>query len=190
VHLAKGQAYDLRFLGDRIMVCRPRLVDAVVVVPYLDVETVEVSGPGLVSKPPGEVFAVILALGLAGGLLGLVVLGLLGLFLGAVLFGLVGALVGAASTKMETIVRIRGRDTKFYFLHARMRPDAVRVGLSEPLGAIANARNAQAADSGELAEPASGSISDQLSKLASLLQHGLITREEFEHLKARLIAES
>ena len=36
---------------------------------------------------------------------------------------------------------------------------------------------------------ASESIPDQVSRLASLLQQGLITREEFEHLKARLIAQ-
>ena len=33
-------------------------------------------------------------------------------------------------------------------------------------------------------------IPDQLSKLASLLQQGMITRDEFEHLKAKLIAKS
>jgi len=188
--LAKGHAYDLRFLGDRIVVCAPRSVGAIVEVQYRDVETVEVGGPGQVSKSPGELLALILTLGLVGALLGLLVLGLLGLLLGAVVFGLVGALVGVGSTKIETIVRIRGADAEFYFLHAEKRPDALRIELSEPLRAIGNARAAQAGDSDEPAELASGSISDQLSKLASLLQRGLITRDEFEHLKAKLIAES
>jgi len=188
--LAKGQAYDLRFLGDRIMFCRPRRAGAVVELPYREAETVEVGGPGQVSKSTGELLVLILALGLVGSLLGLALLGLLGLLLGAVVFGLAGALVGAASTRIETIVRIRGADAEFNFLHSEKPPDALRIELSEPLRAIGNARAAQAGDPDEPAELASGSISDQLSKLASLLRQGLITREEFEHLKAKLIAKS
>ena len=187
--LIKGQAYDLRFLGDRIMVCPCRSAEAIVEVPYRDVETVEVSGssPG---KSPGELLVLILGLGLLGALLGLVLLGLVGFLLGAVVFGLVGALVGAASSTTATVVRLRGRDAEFYFLHTQMRPDALRIDLSEPLRAIEGARATQAGDSDEPADLAPGSIPDQLSKLASLLQQDLITRGEFEHLKAKLIAES
>jgi len=188
--LAKGHAYDLRFLGDRIMICPPGSAEAIVEVPYRDIDTVEVGGPGQVSKSPGELLALILALGLAGALLGLVVLGLLGFLLGAVVFGMVGGFVGATSTKIETIVRIRGGDAEFYFLHTEERPDALRMELSEPLRAIGHARAAQAGDPDEPAELTSRSISDQLSQLASLLQQGLITRDEFEHLKAKLIAKS
>jgi hypothetical protein len=36
----------------------------------------------------------------------------------------------------------------------------------------------------------SDSLTDQLGKLASLLQQDLITRDEFEHLKAKVIAQS
>ena len=50
--LAKGHAYDLRFLGDRIMICPPGSAEAIVEVPYRDIDTVEVGGP--VSKSPGE----------------------------------------------------------------------------------------------------------------------------------------
>ena len=190
VPLVMGRAYDLRFLSDGIMVCQRRSVDPIVEVPYRDVETVEVGGPGQVSKSTGELLALILGLGLLGALLGLFVLGLLGFLLGAVVFGLVGALLGAASTKIETIVRIRGADADYYFLHTAKRPDALRIELSEPLRAISSARAAPAGDSHETAELASGSISDELSKLASLLERGLITRDEFEHLKANLIAKS
>ncbi len=187
--LTKGRAYDMRFLSDRILVCPPRSVSAIVEVPYRNVETVEVSGssPG---KSPGEVLVLILGLGLLGALLGLVVLGLLGFLLGAVVLGLVGALVGAASSKIETIVRLRGQDAELYFLHTEKPPEAVRMELSEPLRAIENAREAQAADSDEPTDLAPGAIPDQLTKLASLLQQGLITRDEFEHLKAMVIAQS
>jgi hypothetical protein len=36
----------------------------------------------------------------------------------------------------------------------------------------------------------SASIPDQLSKLASLLADGLLSREEFEHLKAKVIGQT
>jgi len=188
VPLAKGQAYDVRFLGDRLMVLPPGLAEAIVELPYRDIETVEVGGPGRVDKPTGEVLAVTLAVGLLGAVLGLFVLGLLGFLLGALIFGLVGALLGAGAAKTETIVRIRGESAALYFLHTERRPEALRMQLSEPLRAIRVARGEQAGDSDELAKVGSGSISDQLSKLASLLQQDLITRDEFEQLKARLIA--
>ena len=187
--LTGGGAYDMRFLGDRIMVCLSGSAAAIVEVPYRDVETVEVSGssPG---KSPGELLVLILGLALLGGLLGLIVLGLLGFLLGAVVFGLVGALVGAASSKIETLVRLRARDAEFYFLVTKKPADALRIELSEPLRAIENARAARAGDLDEPTDLAPGSIPDQLSKLASLLQRGLMTRDEFEHLKAKLIAKS
>jgi hypothetical protein len=189
--LTKGLAYDLRFLGDRIMVCPPGSAAAIVEVPYRDVETVEVSGssPGM---SPGELLVLILALGLAGALLGLFVVrpALLGFLLGAAVFGFAGACIGAASSKTATIVRLRGRDTEFYFLISATPADAVRMELSEPLRAIENAHGAQTGDLDERTDLTSGSVPDQLSKLASLLQEGLITRDEFDHLKGKLIASS
>lgn len=100
-------------------------------------------------------------------------------------------------TKIDTIVCIRGNDAELYFLHHQKRPDALRIELSEPLRAIGAASAAktdtpsapdQADSPDERADAAPESVPDQLSKLASLLQQELITREEFEQLKARLIA--
>jgi len=188
--LAQGHAYDVRFLRDRIIVCPPDSVAAVVEVPFRDVETLEVDGPGQVSMSTGGVLALILGLGLVGAVLGLVLFGLLGLLLGAVVFGLAGALVGAASTTTQAIVRIREGDSEVYFLRTGKRPDAVRIELSEPLTAISTARAARTSEANESAHTAAASIPDQLSKLASLLQQGLITRDEFEHLKTQLIVKS
>jgi hypothetical protein len=56
--------------------------------------------------------------------------------------------------------------------------------------AIRKANTGRAAESSGPLEPAAASVADQLSKLASLLQQDLITRDEFEHLKAKVIAES
>ena len=97
-------------------------------------------------------------------------------------------MVGSA-WKIETIVRLRARDAEFYFLHTEKRPDALRIELSGAMRAIDKAHATQSDDPQEPADLASESIPDQLGKLASLLQQGLITRDEFEHLKAKLIAQ-
>jgi hypothetical protein len=187
--LARGQAYDLRFLGDRLMVCPPGSATAVAELPYHDVEAVEVSGSDN-GKSPGQMLGVILAVGLGGALLGLIIFGLLGLLLGALICGLIAAIATAASANVKTIVQLRGRDAEFFFVNTEMASDAVRVELSEPLTAITRARTARQSSSGESAERASESIPDQISKLASLLADGVLSREEFERLKAKVIAQA
>lgn len=187
--LVKDQDYQLRFLGDRITVTSPGRLEAVMTIPYRDVDALEVSGPGKVTKPLSEVMVLILGLGLLGAVLGLIVLGVLGLLLGAVLFGLIGAMAGSASTKVETIVRIRGPEADQYFLNREKEPDALRIELSAAITAIDTARGAPR-DQSEAAGLPSRSIPDQLGKLASLLEDGTITHDEFEHLKARLISSS
>lgn len=186
--LAQGRAYDLRFLADRLMICPAFSATTDVEVPYADVETFEVTGSDR-RMSSGEQAAVILGLGLAGALLGLLVLGLLGLLLGALLFSSIGALATATSTRIETIVQLSGRGSEFFFMNTEMAPDAMRIEVSAPLTAITGARTARQSDSGPLPERASESIPDQLSKLASLLADGVLSREEFDHLKAKVIAQ-
>lgn len=186
----KDQAYDVLFGSDRVMVCPLHSARAIIEVPYGNVEAVEVGGPGLVGKPPGEIALLAAGLALLGGLLGLLVLGLLGLLLGALIFGAVGALIGNTSTKIETLVQIRTSDSEFYFLHNEVRPEALRIEMSEALRVIQDARNSQSGSSNKRTELASESIPDQLVKLASLVKQGMVTRDEFDRLKARLIAES
>jgi len=184
--LTPGQAYDLRFLADRLKVSLSAFAVDVAELPYHDVETVEVSGSGR-SRSSSERAAWISALALAGALLGLLLLGLLGCLLGVLLFGSIGALVMASSGK--TILRLGDRDAEFFFSTTKKTPDALRIELSRPLQAITGARAAGQPGSGELAAQVSGSIPDQLSKLASLLADGVLSREEFEHVKAKVIAQ-
>ena len=186
--LVKGRTYDVRFLGDRVKVCPARSAQTVLELPYGEVETLQVSG----SKPTrsgGEQAAVIIGLALLGGLLGLVVLGILGFLLGAFLVGGIGALV-TSSGKTEAIVRLDGQSSEYFFLLPSKDPDILRIELSEPLKAI-ESRNATAPATAALpADLLSESVPDQLSKLAALLQDGLITRAEFDQLKAQAIADS
>ncbi len=186
--LAKDQPYELRFLGDRITVSLQRRLDPVLTIPYQDVDAVEVSGSGKVSKPLGELLVWVLGLGLLGAILGVIVLGPVGLLLGAILFGLIGAIAGSAATSVETIVRIRDSEAELYFLSLEREPDALRIELSAAISTIEAARDTPPDQAEAPAVLPSGSIPDQLGKLASLLEDGTITHDEFEHLKARLIS--
>jgi hypothetical protein len=186
--LTLGQVYDLRFLADRLLVSLSAFTADVAELAYHDVEAVEVSGSGR-GKSSGEMTSWISALALAGALLGLLLLGLLGCLLGALLFGSIAALVMASSGKIKTILRVRGHDAEFFFSTSKTTPDVLRIELSRPLEAITGARAAGQLGAGDLAARVSGSIPDQLSKLASLLADGVLSREEFEHLKAKVIAQ-
>jgi hypothetical protein len=187
--LVRDKSYDLRFLGDRLMICPPGSATAVLELPYHDVEAVQVSGSDR-SMSPGEMLAVILGVALVGALLGLFVLGVPGLIFGGLACGLIGALAMASSNKVRTIVRLRSQDAEFFFLNTEKTADAVRIELSGPLTAIESARTARQADSGEPADRAPESIPEQLSKLASLRADGVLSSEEFDRLKAKVIAQS
>jgi hypothetical protein len=187
--LVKGQHYDLRFLSDRIVVCPLGAADPIVEMLYREAEAVDISGSDSTKSGSDQQVVVVLVLALLGAVLGLLILGFLGFLLGALIFGLIGAMVGSSFSKVETTIRIRGREAEYYFVTTLKRPEALRMELSEALRAIDKARAARPVDPDDGADSASEPISEQLSRLASLLQQGMITRDEFEHLKARLIAQ-
>lgn len=183
--LDKAGTYDVHFLADKIMVCPNRSSRAVIEIAYTDVENVEISG-GDRAGSPGTPAALALILALLGGVLGLLIFALVrwhwgvGLVLGAALFGLIGVAIGSAGDKIETSIRIRGRNAELYFLDPHKRPDAVRIALSEPLRIIDAIQQPRSRES----------LPDQLTKLASLLQRELISRDEYDRLKADVIARA
>jgi hypothetical protein len=195
--LTSGRTYDVRFLSDRIMVCQNRSASSVAEMAYPEVEAVEATSTSS-GRSAGEFVVLILVCGLVLALLGLLILGLVGLILGALIGGLIGAAIGSASGISDTTIRIKGGGNEFYFLQPGRRAEAVKIELSEPLRLIENARvttpaEAPAATDAMPPDPARaspGSVPDQLTKLASLLQQDLITRAEFEQLKADVIAGS
>jgi len=188
--LVRDKSYDLRFLGDRLLVGLTGSATPVVELPYHDVEAVQVSGSDR-SRSSGETLAVTLSVGLLGALLGLIVLGFAGLILGGLIFGSIAAVAMASGTGAKTTVRIRSQDAEFFFLNTEKAPDAVRIELSAPLTAIEVARLARPTESSaQPADRAPDSIPDQLTKLASLLADGVLSQEEFERLKAKVIAQS
>ena len=140
-------------------------MNAVAEFSYADVQAVEVAGPGRVRKwSPGQQAML------------------------AAAFGFTGALVAYGNTRIKTFVRVQSSDSELFFLHTALLPDDLRIHLSRGIGAV---REAQATTTMEDDErrPASASLVDELSRLAGLLDSGLLTREEFDQLKAKLISE-
>jgi hypothetical protein len=169
--LVIGELYDARFLDDRLAIFPAPSPEAHAEVLYTEVEDVEIGGPGLV-KSGGEF--------IGGG------------------FGAVSALEGMAiasvlnalttRTSITTIVRIQGRDCEFFLLHRRATPEQLRIEMSRALGAIRAARTAGAEQTrADQWYPGSASPVAELAKLADMLQAGLLTREEFDQLKASLL---
>jgi hypothetical protein len=171
--LTIGEPYDVRFFEDRLIVVPWRQADVLIEVPYRDVEDVEIGGPGLVKSGGGLV---------GGG------------------FGAVGALEGMAvaavlntlttQISIKTVVRIQAIDCELFLLHTKATPEQLRINLSRPLAAIRAARAASVLVEHKDREPARPPSSvEELTKLASMLERGLLTREEFDRLKARLLAD-
>jgi Short C-terminal domain len=105
-------------------------------------------------------------------------------------FGWIGGLVAYGATKIKTVVRVQAAGCELFFLNESAEPDALRIQLARGLGAIRDA-HATLSESAEHREAArSGSPVEELSKLASMLDSGLLTREEFDRLRARLLADS
>jgi hypothetical protein len=88
-------------------------------------------------------------------------------------------------TTITTVIRMQAATAELFLLHTEQTPEQVRMHLSRPLAAIRAARATSAA-----ADPPSASSQvEQLTRLAGMLDRGLLTREEYDLLKARLLSE-
>jgi len=139
-------------------------VDAIdVKIPIKDITAVEISGPGTQTTNAG----------LIGGGFGLE---------GAAKGMLAAALVNAATTKTttNTFLRVSTNDSEALFHFNDQEPSALRLTLSH-LFVAADANKAYNA-----AIPTS--ISDELIKLQSLKEAGVLSEEEFSNAKQKLLA--
>ncbi len=150
--LAVRGSYDLRFLADSMAVFPSRRTNALVQVPYRDIDVVDIGGPGLVKSGGGFV---------GGG------------------FGVAGAVESMAiatalntlttKTKIRTVVRIQAVQCELFLLCTTAGPEALRIGLSQALGAI---RHARAGITALTDDSPRTSLVDQLAKLAAMLESG------------------
>jgi hypothetical protein len=172
IDIAPDAHYDIRFLPERLVVTPAGTDEILIDLLYGDVEGVDIGGPGEVTSW-SRVQRVEFIAGLAT----------IGRFL-------------AADTNIRTIIRLRPRDGELYFLCDTVTPDDLRVRLSRPLLVIRRAREARSEAAAALPAPAAGAgagaagVVGELSRLASLLHDGLLSRDEFERLKAKLIGGS
>jgi hypothetical protein len=160
--LQERNLYDVVFSEDGLRVVQHRR-DAVVVVAYSEIASVDVSGAG--EKTRGGGF-------MGGG------------------FGLTGAVEGMAiaavlnslttQTSMDTVLRVQTHIGEMFFHSDSLAPEALRMSLS---AAFTKLRQKDASGT-----PSSGDVLEKLAKLADLLERGAITREEFDKLKSDLLS--
>ncbi len=166
-----GGRYDVRFVEDRLAVYPYCHTEVLAEVPYGQVEDVEIGGPGLV-KTGG---------GFSGG----------GFGVGGAIEGMaIAAVLNALTTRtsIKTVVRIQGTSCELFLLHTRLTPEQLRIAMSRPLGAIRSARAAATAGGIQDAAPAAApSLVQELTRLADRLEKGLLTREEFDLMKGKLL---
>jgi hypothetical protein len=166
ITLTAGQSYDLRFFSDQLGITESRQTTMLASIAYGEVEALEIGGPGVVNR---------LSRGQQAGL--------------TLALGVLGAAIAYTDTKIQTIIRVQVPGGELHFLCTTAMPDAVRVQLSRPLGAIREARASKESLTTPHSERAAAAVGE-LSRLASLLETGLLTREEFDRLKTQLLAGS
>lgn len=169
--ITPGGLYDVLFLEDHLVVSAHRQAKVLAEVPYSQVEDVEIGGPGLVKTGGGFVGG---GFGVSGAVEGMAIAAVLNTL--------------TTRTSVKTVVRIQGTSCELFLLHTKLTPEQLRIAMSRPLGAIRSARPTQTAGgTRHEAPPAAPSPVQELTKLADMLEKGLLTREEFDLMKSKLI---
>ena len=164
-----GAQYDMRFLEDRLVMSVSRRPTVLAEVLYGQVEDVEIGGPGIVKSGGG----------FAGGGFGLAAVE--GMAIAAALNAL------TTRTSVKTVMRIQATACELFLLHTKLPPEQLRIEMSGPLTAIRAARAAGAAAQEQGRAARVSSPVEELAKLAAMLEKGLLTREEFNLMKAKLL---
>jgi hypothetical protein len=171
IEMLTGKRHHVWFFDDTLWLILGRTSVPQVAVPYSEIENIEIGGPGVIKTGGGFAGG---GLGAAGAIEGMAI--------ASVLNGL------TSRTSIKTILRIQGTGFEIFLLHTGMTPEELRIELSRPLAAIRLARASYAAGSiQDKEQPRSTSSVDELAKLADMLEKGLLTRDEFEFMKARII---
>jgi hypothetical protein len=171
VELYTGKRYHVPFFEDRLLLILGLTARTQAEVPYTEVEDVEIGGPGIVKTGGGFVGG---GFGATGAIEGMAI--------ASILNGL------TSRTSVKTVVRIQGTGCEFFLLHTRVTPEQLRIELSRPLAVIRSARASHTAEGTQDQAPVrSASPVEELTRLAELLEKGLLTRDEFDVMKAKLM---
>jgi len=160
-----GAAYDAWFRDREMVLTETSKRYALFAWPYEDIEAVEITGPGAVTRGGGMI---------GGGF------GVTGALEGMAIASIINALT--TRTTVKTVLRIESREAELFLLNSVHEPDALRVMLSPVFGRLKRVARNQPVLPGESTDPV-----ERLTRLAALVEKGLFTRAEFERLKARLL---
>jgi hypothetical protein len=177
VELVVKATYGLRFLKDRLAVFSPNSLQQLATVLYRDIEDVEIGGPGVVKSGGGFTGG---AVSTPGSVVGAVESRAIAVALNAL----------TTRTKIKTVLRLQASATELFFLNTATEPEQLRIQLSSSLGAIRRSRQAAENSSSHHSPTVAISAVEELTRLASLLDSGLLTRNEFDVLKAQIIART
>ena len=158
-----GQSWNLIFSQGRLHLVRGLVIADVA---YADVVALEIGGPGA-QRRGGGFFAG--GFGVTGAAEGMLVAAALSLL--------------TTSTAVSTVVCLMTSSAELFLHTSSETPDDLRMRLSPVFSVLRQQETAQAAAQGN----GGGSVVERLAKLASLLEKDLISREEFDRLKADLL---
>lgn len=186
--LEERSSYDLKFMSNRLAILFPGGVHSEGELDYGDFIDMQVAGPGLIKSVNPLVGPIEKVANFA---VGAIQPGVNSNLLAAENGAISAALnTVAARTKIKTVLFMQTVDSELFFLCTRIEPDGLRIHLSPAFGRIRETLSTAAIPGQNDVDPNNQSLISELDKAAALLDRGLITREEFDQLKARLIAGS
>ena len=156
------QSWNLIFSAGKLHLVRGAVIAEV---PYSDIVALDIGGPG--AQRGGGFFAS--EFGMTGAAEGMLVTSALDLV--------------NAGTTASTVVCLMTTSAELFLHTSSQTPDDLRMRLSPVFTILRQQETTRSADQG----PGGGGTVERLSKLAGLLEKELITREEFDQLKADLL---
>jgi Short C-terminal domain len=165
-----GEQWDLAFYADELEL-RTRGSDPVVVA-YPDIVALEIGGPGATSSGGGFAGGGFGVQGAAEGMLIATALNLL-----------------TTRSRVDTVICLQTQSAELFLHTSRTTPDALRMRLSQVFTAL----RAQAPEPMPTAPAVQATAPEvdpveRLHRLSELLEKGLISRDEFDRLKADLLS--
>lgn len=187
MELSTQSIYSVRFLSDRLAIFRSdNTVKELGKIPYSDLLDLQIGGPGAVKSVSPIVGP---AQTIAGSAIRAIQPGVNPNILTAENGAISAALKAAGTrTKIKTVLFIQSSSSELFFLSTTLEPDQLRINLSP---AISKIREIFTEPAGSVDPPQSSgqnSTLGDLEKAVEWLDRGLITRDEFDRIKSKLIS--
>ena len=162
--LQQDQALNFGLTNDSLILVKKDDPPESIEISFENINELEISGPG----------KVVTNAGIAGGGFGLE-----GFLQGAV----AAAVINAATTKSSTntFIRLLSNTGEIYLHTTEIEPTALKMKLSPVFVNLANRSKKATGNSG-------GSIAEEIERLQKLLKDGVISQEEFDIAKKKIIS--